>query len=100
MDSVPAIRPAAPVSPAAGPRSDAPMDRGGTAAQNGASHAPAAAAETERPVPQTSGAERAAIDLGDLALPERVEGRLAAAQRAYMTAVRAIGVNLFESRVP
>ncbi|MCB6177572.1 hypothetical protein LHP98_05435 [Rhodobacter sp. Har01] len=74
---------------------------GGTAAHNGARAEPAAAAETKRPVAPSAGASEGVGNLAEKSYAiESARARAEAAQRAYMMASLAAGLNPLNDPVP
>lgn len=74
---------------------------GGSSAQNGARTAPVAMPDLAQAVTQSGGTERSAVALAeDSYIAENSRARLEAAQRAYVAAVRAAGLNPLAHRAP
>ncbi|SEB94913.1 hypothetical protein SAMN05519105_1642 [Rhodobacter sp. 24-YEA-8] len=71
------------------------------ASQSGSRASAAAASEIARPVAQASGTNSSRPPLTDQSLlSEAARDKVAAAQRAYMMTLRAVGVNPLANRVP
>lgn len=85
---------------AAGPQTRNPAGKVNADLRNGSTAAPAAAAETSRPVAQAGGASRSTLDLASRPVADQAEERVAAARRAYMREVRAAGLNLRDNPAP